>query len=52
MAEYIFTKLKDYSFMHSSQFITNAVIEATSLGLPSMLQYFDSRLKKVSHTFE
>ena len=51
MAEYIFTKVKDYGFMHSSQFLTNSVIQATRLGLPSMLKYFDSRLKEVSHTF-
>ena len=52
MAEFIFTQIKDYGFMQCSYFITNAVIAATELGLPSMLEYLDSRLREVTHTFE
>ena len=52
MAEFIFSQIKNYGFMHSSYFITNAVIEATKEGLKSMLVYLDSRYQEVYHTFD
>ena len=52
MAEQIFLGMKDYGFMHSSHFTTAAVIEATRLGLPSMKEYLDQRLKLVEHSFD
>ena len=44
--------MKDYGFMHSSHFTTAAVIEATRLGLPSMKEYLDQRLKHIEHSFD
>ena len=52
MVEVIFDGIKDYGFLHSSHFITDAVIEATRLGLPSMREYFDARLKNIEHFFQ
>ena len=37
--------------MHSSYFITEAVIKAASMGLKSVMNYFDLRLKSVEHAF-
>ena len=51
MAEVIFDGIKEYSFMHSSYFITEAVIKAASMGLKSFMDYFDLRLKSVEHAF-
>ena len=51
MVEVIFCSIKDYGFLHSSHFITDAVIEATRQGLPSMREYFDARLKNIQHFF-
>lgn len=51
MAEVIFAGIKEYSFMHSSYFITEAVIKAASMGLKSVMDYFDLRLKSVEHAF-
>lgn len=44
MAEVIFDGIKGYGFMHSSYFITSAVIKATSLGLDCIKEYFEGRL--------
>ena len=49
MAEVIFHGIKHYGFMHSSQFITEAVIAATRLGLESLREYLKSRMMKVDH---
>ena len=43
MAEVILRGIKDYGLLHSSQFIVDAVIEATSQGLPSIKEYFESQ---------
>lgn len=51
MAELIFTRLKDYGFMHSSFFITNSLIKAISQDNPAMLVYLNSRMLEVSHSF-
>lgn len=52
MAEVIIDSIKDYGIMHSSNIINESLIKATRMGLEPMSDYFDSRLKKVSHTFE
>ena len=52
MAEVIFRGIKNYGIMHSSQFISDAVIEATRLGLYSIKDYIDLRLKNVDHLFD
>ena len=52
MADQIFLGMKDYGFMHSSHFTTAAIVEATKLGLPSMKEYFELRLKNVEHSFD
>ena len=52
MAEAIFGYIKDYGFMHSSYFITDAVIEASKLYINNIGDYLDSRIMKVSHSFK
>ena len=52
MVEVIFRGIKDYGFLHSSHFITDAVIEATRQGLPSMREFLDARLKDIKHCFD
>ena len=52
MAEEIFKGIKDYGFMHSSRFTTDAVTEATKLGLACMRNYLDLRMKTVDHCFD
>ena len=51
MAEVIFYGIKQYGFMHSSQFITEAVIAATRLGLESLREYLETRMMRVDHCF-
>lgn len=51
MAEVIFDGIKGYGLLHSSQFVSAAVIEATRLGLTSIREYFELRFKKVQHCF-
>lgn len=51
MVEILFRGIKDYGFLHSSHFITDAVIEAIRLGLPALREYFDARLKNIDHFF-
>ena len=51
MANAIFEGIKEYSFMHSSQQVTEAVIEAVRVSLPSIGQYIESRFLHVSNVF-
>ena len=51
MAEVLFKGIKDYGFMHSSHFISEAVIKATSLGLNSIKKYLDFQLCTIDHAF-
>ena len=52
MAEVIIDSIKEYGIMHSSSIINESLIKATSMGLEPMSDYFNSRLQKVSHSFE
>ena len=52
MANVILEEIKDYSFMHSSNSVNDALIKAISFGLTGVGPYMESRLKKVSHMFE
>lgn len=52
MADIIFKSIKEYSYMHSSQVIHQAVIEAVRIGLPSIGEYLESRMIKPHHCFE
>ena len=52
MAEVILKGMKNYSFMHSSHFTKDAVIEATRLGSKCMGDYLDLRMRHVEHCFE
>lgn len=49
MADLIFSYIKDYGFMHSSQLIHEAIIKATKRALPSIGDYFESRLILVDY---
>ena len=51
MAEVIFEGIKHYDFMHSSHFVSEAIIKATSLGLESVKAYLDSQLCTINHAF-
>ena len=51
MAEAIFDKIKNYSFMHSSHQIKDAVTMATKVSLPTIKKYLESRLIKPEHSF-
>ena len=52
MAEIIFSNIKNYSYMHSSQIIHESIIQAVRIGLPSIGDYLESRMIKSEHTFE
>ena len=52
MAEVILKGMKNYSFMHSSNFTKDAFIEATRLGSRCMSNYLDQRMRHVKHTFD
>ena len=52
MANIIFEGIAEYGFMHCSYQISEALIRATRLALPSIGDYFESRLKKVKHFFK
>ena len=47
MAEEIIKGMKNYSFMHSSHFTKDAIIEATRLGSPCMSNYLDLRMQHI-----
>ena len=47
MANIIFDKISVYSFMHSSAQVTEALIRATQISLPSIGNYMESRLQHV-----
>ena len=47
MADAILDGIKDYGFMHSSYFITEAITKATKMSLPSIFEYLDNRLENV-----
>ena len=51
MAEVLFKGIKNYGFMHSSHFISEAVTKATSLGLKSIKKYLDFQLCTIDHAF-
>ena len=51
MANIIFEKISEYSFMHSSSQVTEALIKAVEICLPSIGGYMESRLKSVDHCF-
>jgi hypothetical protein len=51
MAEVIFGSIKDYSFMHSSHQIKEAVTKATMMSLPRIKEYLESRLIKPEYSF-
>lgn len=42
MADAIFEGIKDYGFMHSSFFITEALTKATKMSLPSIFEYLEN----------
>ena len=52
MVEEIFRGIKDYGFLHSSHFITGAIISAIEKGMPSVRDYLEKRLKDVDHCFK
>ena len=49
MANVILDGIKDYGFMHSSDFLNEALIYAISLDLHSVGDYMESRLQKVPY---
>lgn len=51
MASAIFENLCDYSFMHSSYFLTESIIKGIEEQLPTIGDYLDSRLQECNHTF-
>ena len=51
MANVVFRGILDYGLLHSSQFITDAVIEAVRIGLPSVRDFFEARFKETHHCF-
>jgi len=51
MANIILAGIKDYGFMHSSQFITYSLVAAVKYNLPSICDYLEASLKVVDHTF-
>lgn len=44
MAEVIFKYMKEYSFLHSSPFVNDAIIKAIEISIPSIGDYLESRL--------
>lgn len=52
MADVIFKSIKNYGYMHSSQFLHLAITEATKLGLASAGEFLESRMIKPFHCFE
>ena len=52
MADAIFEGIKNYGFMHSSFFVTEAITEAVSISLPSIFEYLDNALQSVNHSFQ
>lgn len=52
MANEIFLHLCDYSFMHSSFFLTDAIIAGIKNELTTIGEYLDSRLQECTHSFE
>ena len=51
MADVVFRGIQDYGLLHSSQFITDAVIEAVRIGLPSVREFFEARFRETKHCF-
>lgn len=51
MADAIFEGITDYGFMHSSNFINEAVTVSTKMALPSIFEYLESRMQPVNHCF-
>ena len=51
MANEIFKNLTNYSFMHSSYQITDSLLQAIRLALPSIGGYLESRLYWIEHSF-
>ena len=49
MANVILGGIQDYGFMHSSDFISEALIKSISLDLLSVGDYMESRLLKVPY---
>ena len=52
MADVLFRGIQDYGLLHSSQFITDAVIEAVRIGLPSVREFFEARFRETKHCFQ
>ena len=51
IADEIFRGIKDYGYCHSSNFLSEAIIEAISENLASVLDYLDARLKEADDAF-
>lgn len=51
MAEEIFLYIKEYSMMHSSYQLQDAVTLATQISLPNIKEYLESRLIKPDFAF-
>ena len=49
LAGIIFENIADYKMLHSSQMITDAVIEAIRIGLPAAKDYLRSRMVESDH---
>lgn len=52
MADVLFRGIQGYGLLHSSQFITDAVIEAVRIGLPSVREFFEARFRETKHCFQ
>lgn len=51
IADEIFRGIKDYGYCHSSNFLSEAIIEAIRENLASVLDYLDARLKEADDAF-
>ena len=50
LADVFLRSIMDYSLLHCSLTITDALIEGTRLGLPAVKSYLDSRVKTAEHS--
>ena len=52
LGELIYEEIADYSFMHSSPFVSSSLIDAIKIGEDFADEYLEKCLKKVNHFFK
>ena len=52
LANLVFENITDYGFMHSSNFISPAILNAVEIGADFVNTYLEQSLKEVDHFFK